>query len=488
MRNKFTTKLNLIALSIVLFLSALLGIFFSSPFSLNTVIADSAESQPIYNSPVLSKNILLDGGFEDPSATDQVAPSLPNNWRINGIDGSQYKLNYFGSDAQPLPEKGQKVRTGNVALELSASNKVSLLHSIITLTPNTIYRIGLFVKPTVNNIKNCSILFSLTPMTGSIKEKIFDLSILESKKWNELDFFYKSTYGGECSFSITISSTQTLYLDDIFIQEQTTKVSENVDIQDGASIRLDTDFSGLRFTAQVNYEYFNQLKNAVAGIIILPTTSLKEGAVELAIHKLDNTEHGDVKFITVENEHFENQPIAERESYYVFSGTMDNILPQNVDRKFSARAYVRYINDDGLTEYVYSNFDLQNNSRSLHDVALFWAQDQFEQEFTPENFKILSNYASAKRDVNSIGCIVNGEEVSYIFTDVQEGVIKIEQLLDITENLTVTLDGETMSKNSQNWYTLSTDGELLVITLKGVSFDQSFPKTATISIYTDYLG
>ncbi len=492
MRFNYFSKLKFIIFALILTLSAFLGVYFSLQFLHATTNASSEEDKPIANpvvSTVLSENILTDGGFEQSVISSENQPSLSQSWRISGATDTEYKLNYFDPAlSSPDDSQEQFVHTGNVAFQLSTSKDTKISHANLNFTEETIYRVGLFVKPTGVSSSDDYINFTLTPLVGSTKYKRFAISSLIEDEWNELGFYYRSVSGGVCSFSITLSNSYKLYLDDVFVQEQQTNTNSQIKLYDGAAIRLDTSNSGLRFTAQVGYDYFNSLKDASAGIIILPTSSLKDGVVELALHKLDNTLHGDVKYLMVNVLDFENNPTAKRDGSYVFSGTMDNILPQNVDRKFSARAFVKYTNADGLPEYVYSDFDLENNSRSVHDVALYWAKPEYSQEFTPEQFKILSNYAQSKQEISSAGCVINGEAVSYIFENVNKGVLKIDQLLDVCENIIVIVDGQNINKNSQNWYTLDNDSEQLIITLKGVSFDASFPKTATIALYTDYLG
>ena len=59
---------------------------------------------------------------------------------------------------------------------------------------------------------------------------------------------------------------------------------------------------------------------------------------------------------------------AQTDGFYGFNCVMVDIKQAHIVHQFCARAYLRY-QDGDVIKYIYSNFDIQKNCRSVQEVA-----------------------------------------------------------------------------------------------------------------------
>ena len=144
-------------------------------------------------------------------------------------------------------------------------------------------------------------------------------------------------------------------------------------MMDGAAIRIASDAktSGIRFTTMLKETDLTTLQsltgvaNVSYGTLILPydylgqnqMPNMNDFIVDETILKIDST-----KFF-VEN------------GYIVYYGAMTNLYTENYDRLFAACGYMEISFANGETMVVYTNFDGDDNVRSIRYVARQYVQD-----------------------------------------------------------------------------------------------------------------
>lgn len=157
-----------------------------------------------------------------------------------------------------------------------------------------------------------------------------------------------------------------LTLTDIELKE----VCVDIALTDGASIRL-SDPTGLRFRALMEKDVQDALlatfgeENIVSGILILPTDYLVSG-VEFTI---DGLNAKSIKYKNIVNDGANSIIEVKGVEYYAYYASLVNILAQNLTREFSARAYITIKLNDTESITIYSDYNIENNSRSVYDVA-----------------------------------------------------------------------------------------------------------------------
>ena len=144
--------------------------------------------------------------------------------------------------------------------------------------------------------------------------------------------------------------------------------SSSIETEKGASIRTDTRDPGLRFRGRINKTLHDELinlygaENVEIGMIIVPKDFIEDGADFTA----EALKGKSPLFIVAKK--FNNETRAEEDGYYGFNCALTSIAPENTDRKFAARAYIRCL--DGATEkYAYAAYNEEKHCRSVYDVA-----------------------------------------------------------------------------------------------------------------------
>ena len=154
--------------------------------------------------------------------------------------------------------------------------------------------------------------------------------------------------------------------------------------KDGASTRISVESPGLRFKTHIPKSILDALidsgaKNVSVGTLIAPMDILQDKGitVDTANNKCDGFKYNNgltlgTDFVDVvvsqENEKIKNfgdfrdnafsvGAISEYNptEYYTFAGSLANIKTKNLDRKFVGRGYISYVDDNGVTQYIYSD-------------------------------------------------------------------------------------------------------------------------------------
>lgn len=174
----------------------------------------------------------------------------------------------------------------------------------------------------------------------------------------------------------------------------------SLEMTDGASVKLSVP-AGLRFTAKANAEEYDMLFKAAGrfnfylGMIIAPL-DVVNSLDEFTIDELQN--YGYPTSGMLSNE------ISEKDSdgYYVYNGTIWNILENNYNRKFAARAYAQITYSDGTNLIIYSDYDNRDNARSVSSVA-YAALTDVSAEYTAEQLTVLRMFVDGDVNINADG-------------------------------------------------------------------------------------
>ena len=198
--------------------------------------------------------------------------------------------------------------------------------------------------------------------------QIINVTALSKPNYSSSFYFYK--YFNEDNVRLKIqSSTQecsSIYIDDVSLVQITTPIETGT----GAGIRNSSTDSGIRFRGNINkgvYDYLTATygeANVKAGMLLAPTNIID--VEDFTIEKLENN---NVTYINKVIEKWNNSSTGETDGYYGFNCVIANIKPENLDRKFSARAYFSFKYSSGEIIYIYADYSSENHSRSIYEVA-----------------------------------------------------------------------------------------------------------------------
>lgn len=164
-----------------------------------------------------------------------------------------------------------------------------------------------------------------------------------------------------------------------------------IKLKDGASLRLVKETPGIRFYASVDKQVYDKYQedyqNVSAGILITLTEYLQD----VSDYTVENLVAKNIQHAEIPVNKWANSKTTETDGFYGFYCALVNILPHNVRREFSVRAYVKY-DKDGKTVYEYSSYDSNKNSRSVYGVALL-AKQEIE-KYSTEQADIIEYYAT----------------------------------------------------------------------------------------------
>lgn len=165
----------------------------------------------------------------------------------------------------------------------------------------------------------------------------------------------------------------------------------NIKTENGAEIRIDETSAGLRFKARVEKSYYDNMMikygeaNVEVGMMIAPTDYITS-EYTYGILK----EQGKEPLMIIADKQNND---ANVDGYYGYSFAITDILLQNTDRKFSARAFLRY-KDEENEKYEYAVYDEDNHSRSMYEVA----EKAITDNPTEYERTILQNYINEVRN------------------------------------------------------------------------------------------
>ena len=156
----------------------------------------------------------------------------------------------------------------------------------------------------------------------------------------------------------------------------------------GASLRLALDSPGIRFAGSVNKdvydEYVKNYTEVSAGILITLEEYLT-GKTDFTVDAL-----GDNPYIEITAEKWFNQNTIDADGYYGFYCAIIKINQKNIEKRYCARSYVKYKDGEKL-KYVYGNFSLADNARSVKETAEL-AMEELEL-YSDEQAEIIKYFA-----------------------------------------------------------------------------------------------
>ena len=145
-------------------------------------------------------------------------------------------------------------------------------------------------------------------------------------------------------------------------------------LEDGAAIRLSdsTNESGIRFTTKISEAGLTKLQNngvtvVSYGTLIIPLDYLGAGQAP----NLEQFNAGE-NIVKIPSTYQETE-----DGYVVYRGAMKKLNEGNYERLFAGRSYME-ISVGGVTKIIYTNFDLDDNVRSIRYVAQEFKADTAE--------------------------------------------------------------------------------------------------------------
>lgn len=237
--------------------------------------------------------------------------------------------------------------------------------------------------------------------------------------------------------------------------------SSLVETENGASIRMNAREPGLRFKGRINKSVYDGLtkfygaENVETGMIIVPEDFL-EGGTDFTAEALKERSP---LFIVAEK--FNNETRAEEDGYYGFNCALIEIAPENTDRKFAARAYIKCF--DGATEkYVYATYNKDNHCRSVYEVATAAEKNLSEEDDNFEVEAIIDEYLGKVEHVDLKGgnFTQSGNEF-FINLGTKKGMLTITSGYSDAGQFIIAENGKEISDNN-GYYFIEGTGDLTI--------------------------
>lgn len=254
--------------------------------------------------------------------------------------------------------------------------------------------------------------------------------------------------GGTDDVTLTIAaekaSEEKVYIDDVSLVAIEKTV---VETEIGASIRYNSAESGLRFCGRADkavYDGYVQAlgaENVETGIMIIPT-DLLSGVSDFTAEAFETKS---VKPLFIAAEKWNNTDTAEEDGYYGFNCVITDISPENTDRPFSARAYIKRISD-GVAKYDYAEYNESEHSRSVYGVAsaaINDLTDKTARSVANEYLSKITKYElTADKDLKQVG---SSSSYTATVTGVKKGVMRITHEMKADGYFTVKCRSETLA-------------------------------------------
>ncbi|MBE7081428.1 MAG: hypothetical protein E7372_02575 [Clostridiales bacterium] len=149
-----------------------------------------------------------------------------------------------------------------------------------------------------------------------------------------------------------------------------------ISVYDGASISLERNVLLLRFTAKIDADIYktfvDNYENVSVGMVFAPRKQVV-AVGEFTIKGIP--EDGNVKVIT--SNHWNNPESYQQSGYYTYScafGGDYSSLEKIIEILVVSRPFIKYT-ENGREKIIYSSWNLENNCRSMRQVATLAKQD-----------------------------------------------------------------------------------------------------------------
>ena len=254
--------------------------------------------------------------------------------------------------------------------------------------------------------------------------------------------------GGTDIVTLTIAaetaSVEKVYIDDVSLVAIEKSV---VETEIGASIRYNSAESGLRFCGRADKAVYDDhvqalgAENVETGIMIIPT-DLLSGVSDFTAEAF-KTES--VKPLFIAAEKWNNTDTAKEDGYYGFNCVITDISPENTDRPFSARAYLKWVSN-GVAKYDYAEYNESEHSRSVYGVAsaaINDLTDETARSVANEYISKITKYdLTADKDLIQVG---SSSSYTATVTGVKKGVMRITHEMKADGYFTVKCGSETLA-------------------------------------------
>lgn len=207
---------------------------------------------------------------------------------------------------------------------------------------------------------------------------------------------------------------------------------------DGAQLRLvetSGNTGGIRFATKIDKDtldyatFMNKGESSVSyGTLIVPLDYLmdEDGNWLIGDFSLYSLEMAELPYLNIVAK---DGIIRNADGSITLLASISEIKEQNYDRKFAAVGYVKY-ELDGIEQYLYSDFDPENNARSLRELARTALNDVTETPNATYRYETAdgsySRYTDAQRTLLSryVGCNVT-EDIIIAPTTTEPGLKRV---------------------------------------------------------------
>lgn len=170
-------------------------------------------------------------------------------------------------------------------------------------------------------------------------------------------------------------------------------ITVDFDMIKGASIRVaeSADDAGIRFACTIDAIDYAALGDFAIefGTLILPTASLD--GKEFIVDNFD-LDPAAKQILVIEGMNYDTDTI---EGAILYTGVMSKVNPANYARAFSARGYIK-INYTNGAGYIYTDYNAENNSRSISEVAKKVKESSVYASYTDGQKAVIDAYADAE--------------------------------------------------------------------------------------------
>ncbi len=142
----------------------------------------------------------------------------------------------------------------------------------------------------------------------------------------------------------------------------------NLSAVSGASVRLNDEHPGIRFTSVVSAAFIERIES-----VMLPGTSISYGTLIVPVDYLDGISFTEEALIAASKIYLKIPTVhgitVESDDSLTIRASMIDIKTGNYTRKFASMLYADYTDGEGILRRCYGNYDESDNARSVSDVA-----------------------------------------------------------------------------------------------------------------------
>ena len=323
---------------------------------------------------------ILNADFETFKTVNITKYKQPTNWNIapSHLNMAQSSDSISGYSVKIIPQVTFILTTAEL-IEIVGGND---------------YKFGYYAKSESGGQSVCSLAVKTFNSDKATIETLSSQEFVVGDVWTEVSSVFTLDKNVCYIFlELTIKAdTVACFVDQAFgYIEEKIVVPPTLNTHTGASLRLNKDSAGIRFSGSVEKNVYDQFKidyqNVNAGIMITPVDNISS-AEDFTV---ENLESNNLQYAKIPAEKWNNTATADTDGYYGFYCALVNLNPQNILRDFAFRTYFEYT-DNGATKTVYGNFNLNDNVRSVSSVAKIVYKDL--DSYPEETQEIITYFAT----------------------------------------------------------------------------------------------